>query len=50
MSVARFLRVPTLQTHGFELDPKYLSYVDFTQIFKIQGLCICVFFLDFGRS
>ena len=40
MSVARFLRVPTLQTCGFELDPKYLSYADFTQIFKIQGLYV----------
>ena len=32
--------MPTLQTRGFELDPKYLSYADFTQIFKIQGLYV----------
>ena len=40
MIVARSLGVPTLQTRGFELDPKYLSYADFTQIFKIQGLYV----------
>ena len=40
MNVARSLGVPTLQTRGFELDPKYLSYGDFTQIFKIQGLYV----------
>jgi hypothetical protein len=43
MSVARSLGVPPLQTHGFELDPKHLSYADFTQIFKIQG-----FYVDFS--
>ena len=43
MSVARSLGVPTLQTYGFELDPKHLSYADFTQIFKIYG-----FYVDFS--
>ena len=43
MSVARSLGVPTLQTYGFELDPKHLSYADFTQIFKIYG-----FYMDFS--
>ena len=33
-----------MQTRGFELNPKCLSYADFTQIFKIQA-----FHVDFFR-